>query len=278
MFLKKLLKPKWQNIKYLNFLKIYYWRFKDFSLSPFVKRKFDGLQINIRLFVIYRFRYFYMDFYSQQNEDKYLYSFFNLDKTKNGTYLEIGAYDGKLFSNTLSLNKINNFVGILIEPQDVYFKKLKINRPNDYLYNCVITNSTSNEVIFIGENLEAGVFNSISTDLNRYPKWKKISLENRMLKDIIKDSKFQYLDIVSIDTEGSELEVLKSIDFNIPIVLLIIEAHQNQPERDIELKKLLDLNGFKLIKKIRGNYWFFNEKNNEINNRLFPRNSFKKFL
>jgi len=260
------------------FLKIYYWRFKDFSLSRFFKRKFDNLQINIRLFVIYRIKFFKMNFYSQQNEDKYLYSFFNLDKTKNGTYLELGACDGKLFSNTLSLNKINNFVGILIEPQNVYFKELKINRPNDYLYNCVITNNTSNEVMFIGENLEAGVFNSISTDLNRYPNWKKIKLENRMLKDIIKDSKFQYLDIVSIDTEGSELEVLKSIDFNIPIVLLIIEAHQNQTERDNELKRLLDVNGFKLVRKIRGNYWFFNEKNNKINNRLFPRKSFKKLL
>jgi len=225
------------------FLKIYYWRFKDFSLSRFFKRKFDNLQINIRLFVIYRIKFFKMNFYSQQNEDKYLYSFFNLDKTKNGTYLELGACDGKLFSNTLSLNKINNFVGILIEPQNDYFKELKINRPNDYLYNCVITNNTSNEVMFIGENLEAGVFNSISTDLNRYPNWKKIKLENRMLKDIIKDSKFQYLDIVSIDTEGSEYEILKSFDFK-KYKPLVFTIEHNYTELEDKIDQLMFSNNY----------------------------------
>jgi len=264
--------------KKLNFIKILYWRYKDFSIQLFFKIKFDNLQINFKLLFKYRFKYFNLKFYSQQNEDKYIYNFFDLDKTKKGTYLEIGACDGKLFSNTLTLNEVNRFNGILIEPQTNYFKELIKNRPNDTLFNCVVTDSASEKTLFIGENLEAGVLNNISTDLNRFPEWEKYKLENRMLKDLINSTEFNYLDIVSIDTEGSELEVIKSIDFQIPIILMIIEAHQKDIERDSELKQILTSNGFKLVKKIRGNYWFFNTKNNEMLNRLFLRKSFKSLL
>ena len=83
-----------------------------------------------------------MKFYSQQDEDKYIIQYLLKEKITNGTYLEIGACDGKLYSNTKTLEDFFGFQGILIEPQKHFFEKIQYNRSQskNELYNCAITN------------------------------------------------------------------------------------------------------------------------------------------
>jgi hypothetical protein len=45
-------------------------------------------------------------FYSQQDEDKYIIQYLLKNKIDDGTYLEIGACDGLLYSNTKTLDKL----------------------------------------------------------------------------------------------------------------------------------------------------------------------------
>ena len=52
-------------------------------------------------------------FYSQQNEDKYIIQYLLKEKMADGTFLEIGACDGVLYSNTKTLEDYFNFNGIL---------------------------------------------------------------------------------------------------------------------------------------------------------------------
>ena len=56
-------------------------------------------------------------FFSQQDEDKYIIQYLLKEKIDDGTYLEIGACDGVLYSNTKTLEEYFGFKGILIEPQ-----------------------------------------------------------------------------------------------------------------------------------------------------------------
>ena len=66
-------------------------------------------------------------FYSQQDEDKYIIHYLLKNKINDGTYLEIGACDGVLYSNTKTLEDHFGFKGILIEPQQQFFTNLKNN-------------------------------------------------------------------------------------------------------------------------------------------------------
>ena len=211
--------------------------------------------------MIIRFKknYFNFEFHSQQNEDKYLLNNFNIEQVQNGTYLEVGAYDGFLFSNTLFLQNEFNFSGILIEAQTRLFNSLKKNRPKDFLVNSAVSNSNNLSIDFIGNNLEAGVFDVLSTNLEKFPDRRKYKVPNKKMSEIIKDSNFDYIDVMFIDTEGSELEVVESIDFNIPITVIVIEAHQHNKLRDKKLKSILIKQGYKFLYQIRGNYWFYNE-------------------
>ena len=56
----------------------------------------------------------------------------------NGTYLEVGAFNGEFFSNTLLLERDLGWTGILIEPvPDFYNELLKKGRRAAVLNACV---------------------------------------------------------------------------------------------------------------------------------------------
>lgn len=240
----------------------YYWRTKDFSLSNFLNTKIDDLKICFSLLKLFKKNYFRFQFYSQQNEDKYLLKLFKIEDVQNGTYLEIGAYDGIYFSNTLFLQNEYGFSGILIEPQKTLFEELTINRPLDFLVNSAISNSEETQISFIGDNLEAGISSLSSINLERFPAWKNYMVDNKKMKTVIQDSNLKYIDVMFIDTEGSEFEIIKSINFSFPISLIVVEAHKENKEEDKLLKEILNDYGFKFYFQIRGNYWFYNQDNN----------------
>ena len=63
-------------------------------------------------------------YYSQCQEDVFLNS--NIFKNKKkGTYIELGALDGVLYSNTKFFEDVLGWKGILIEPHPEKFKYLK---------------------------------------------------------------------------------------------------------------------------------------------------------
>jgi hypothetical protein len=57
---------------------------------------------------------------------------------KNGFFLEVGAYDGLLFSNTVDLEINLNWRGILIEPDFNQYIKCVKNRPNSIVVNAAL--------------------------------------------------------------------------------------------------------------------------------------------
>lgn len=206
-------------------------------------------------------------FYSQQDEDKYIIQYLLKEKINDGTYLEIGACDGLIYSNTKTLEEYFGFQGILIEPQPNYFKKLQANRgEQNELYNCAVSDSDLDEVEFIGNNPEGGIMEKINTDLLKY-NWNSYKVKNRKMKNILKNSKFNYIDFMIIDVEGAELSLLKTIDFSFPIFCIIIEAHSNQQEKNKICGDYLRSNGFMYKERQRGNEVWIN--NNYFRKHLF---------
>jgi hypothetical protein len=209
-----------------------------------------------------------MKFYSQQKEDEFIINNF-LKKNENyncGVYLECGASDGILYSNTKTLEDFFGFNGILIEPQKYFFDKLIINRPNNENYNCCISNNNKPYVNFTFDNSvpvhERGILETFSTRGARknYNYNKKIrKIENKKLKDILNKSKFKYIDFMIIDVEGGEISFLNSIDFNFPIFCIIIEQHKNDDINIIlKIHKILALNNFTLVNNFGNNEFWIN--------------------
>lgn len=199
-------------------------------------------------------------FYSQQDEDKYIIQYLLKDKITDGTFLEIGACDGVLYSNTKTLEDYFGFNGILIEPQLSFFENLKKNRPSpkNELYNCVVSNQ---DVEFIRHGPMAGIANDTNTNVQQFG-WNQnhtTKIKNTKMKDLLKSSKFEYLDIMIIDVEGSELSLLQSIDFIFPIGCIFIEAHSTEQEKNKIFGNYLKENGFTFKERQRENEVWFNQ-------------------
>lgn len=196
-------------------------------------------------------------FYSQQDEDKYIIQYLLKEKISDGTYLEIGACDGILYSNTKTLEDHFGFKGILIEPQINYFRKLQQNRPKNELYNYAVSDNDQIEIDFIGNDPMGGIVNDINTDLSN-KNWNSYKVKNIKMKDLLKQTALNYIDFMIIDVEGSELSLLKSIDFSFPIFCILIEAHSDEQEKNKIFGDFLKTNGFTYKERQRGNEIWLN--------------------
>lgn len=81
-----------------------------------------------------------MKFYGQLHLDKVLFESFFTNK-RNGTFIECGAFDGVISSNTLFFYKNMGWRGYNIEPVPRIYRELIANRGDDENYNIALSDS-----------------------------------------------------------------------------------------------------------------------------------------
>ena len=104
----------------------------------------------------------------------------------NSTFIEVGAHNGIIQSNTILLENINDWTGILIEPSEILENELKYNRPNSIIEICAISNF--NGVI-------SGDFNGQLMSSIEGKRWKEYYLLNNIEKPSISVSCHTLTDI-----------------------------------------------------------------------------------
>ena len=155
-------------------------------------------------------------------------------KRNDGIFLELGACDGIYLSNTKALEDNLEYSGILIEPSISHYNNLIKNRPKCKNYNCIVSNKVG-LIDFIGDGTGVGgplhILDKVKDNNNRtwIDAWKldKNNIKqvlSKKLSDILHESNITYIDFWSLDVEGSELEVLETMDWNIPIYIICIEV------------------------------------------------------
>ncbi len=60
-----------------------------------------------------------MKFYSQAGQDQFLFEHFFRGK-RNGVFVEVGAFDGEQFSNTLFFERVMGWKGLCVEPSAAF--------------------------------------------------------------------------------------------------------------------------------------------------------------
>jgi FkbM family methyltransferase len=189
--------------------------------------------------------------YSQLRQDLELLKFYN--NKKDGFFIEIGASDGIELSNTYLLEKEYNWKGICVEPIPKRFELLCKNRPNSLCYDYAVYNESNKEVIFDIANT-CDLLSGISSNIDCHAYQVNFDKTQIIVKTISfnhlleKSNAPSFIDYLSLDTEGSELEILKSVDFNkYKFGLIHVEHNYIQPRR-LEIRNLLISNGYKYIK------------------------------
>lgn len=177
-----------------------------------------------------------------------------LEKTnfkRNGFFVEMGAVDGVKKSNTLILEQDYGWTGILAEPDPRHHIWIKYNRPNSSIeFDCVwnqtgmtkkfvqsrkISDLRSTLADFAGEGLAPRARN----------KWSSRKVNTISLLDMLdKHNAPKYIDYFSLDTEGSEYQILKTFDFSKYKFGLITVEWNHHNTRGQKILDLLTSNGY----------------------------------
>jgi FkbM family methyltransferase len=222
-------------------------------------------------------------FYSQQDEEKYVIQYLLKEKINDGVFLEVGACDGILYSNTKTLEDYFGFSGILIEPLPSFYQKLIKNRSNCEFYNYAVSDSKNEFTAFYDDGEKGGIVDTLNKEILREKKSilnlpylkgffkpsKSFQVKNIQMNEILRKSKYNYVDFMFIDVEGGELQLLKSIDFTYPIFCIVIEAHSDQKEKNELVREYLLEKGFNFKERQRGNEVWINP--NYFRKELFQK-------
>ena len=202
--------------------------------------------------------------YSELNQDLEVLNFYT--NKQYGFFIEIGAYDGIKFSNTYLLEKIYNWKGVCVEPIPQKFELLCDNRKNSMCYNNAVCNEINETVVFdIANNLD--LFSGISDNIDR----RKLVVESNKTPIVVTTISFNnllekcnaplFIDYLSLDTGGSEYEILKSVDLQKYVFGLIDVDHNFVEPKRSQIRELLTANGYIFI---RENNWDDCYKHNSV--------------
>jgi len=173
--------------------------------------------------------------------------FLDLDSKDTVKFLQIGANDGKTNCDPIYeyVIKSNKWRGVLVEPLDFVFSRLKLNyssRSDLIFENAAISDDQSEKIFYyVSSDIKrhmpkiknATGLNGFNKDnIVRYhgkeiePHIKSQVFKTITIKELISKHKINQLDILLIDVEGHEWEVIKSLSLKELTPEIIFIEHQ----------------------------------------------------
>ena len=189
---------------------------------------------------------------------------------RNGVFVEVGALDGFGASNTYFFEKERDWSGLLIEPNPIEYNKMDNNeRSLSKKENCAIS-QVEQDVNFLSIggpcNVLSGILEfyhpqhmqRVERELDMYKDYpvghelystkEVVKIKSSRLETLFDKYNMKDIDFISIDVEGAELEVLKSINFEkVNITCFLIENNYGL-EKETEFLKN---NGYKILGNIQ---------------------------
>lgn len=196
---------------------------------------------------------------SQLGQDLWILK--KLNWIHNGYFVEFGATDGVLLNNTWLLEKHFGWDGICAEPNPKFLKNLKTNRNCNISEKCVF--STTNErVEFVLADAYGGIKDFGDDDSHKEKRdayvnnGQTIEVETISLVDLLKKYNAPFeIDYLSIDTEGSEFEILNAFDWEAYSIKCITVEHNYTKIRQ-EIRDLLTTKGY-ICEEAKWDDWYF---------------------
>ena len=207
---------------------------------------------------------------SQSREDKELEKWFK--GICNGTYLEIGGLNGIRFSNSYVYNKGLNWTGVLVEASPRNYQQLVRNRPNEIANVHAGVCEKEMDLHWVESHPNAlyatGGFQEFADPEFQKLWWSEGQIQNaqvikcRTLEQILLETVGPgfYFDFFSLDVEGAELSVLRSINFDqVGFGVILVEADEHNVTKNLEARNFLESNGYIYLEDKFRSSWLFNK-------------------
>lgn len=184
---------------------------------------------------------------------------------RDGRFAEIGAFDGVSLSNTFCLERDHGWTGVLVEPNPALFAKLAAGRSSACIEKAV--HPESGQSLSFVASQEIGTLADYA-EADGYAEHRRQAVRDGGMITVttvtfdelaqIGDLPQRGFDYVSLDTEGSELDILRSIDLaRHDVALFTIEHNFIEPRRH-EMASLLAGFGYRRL-NVGFDDWYWHE-------------------
>jgi len=215
----------------------------------------------------------YQNIKSQNLQDLIALDLFGFKR--KGVFIEAGACDGILNSNTFLLEKNYEWTGLLVEPINEYYVQLEQNR--DVITSNVAISQVNNKQLdfLITANKDLSTLKGYEDNDYHSENRKNYNIKKVLTKTlgqlIIENFQNIEIDFLSLDTEGSEFDIIKSLDFLNHRINVICVEHNFNSNRDLIQNHLLENNYKKLY------FPFLQIDDFYILNTFSPKNKYFQF-
>jgi FkbM family methyltransferase len=197
---------------------------------------------------------------SQISQDLFVLT--HLGFKRDGYFVEFGATNGLDLSNTWLLEKEFDWNGILAEPGKIWHEDLVKNRSSVIEKKAVW--GTSNEKLTFLESVapEMSTIAMFSNIDNHKREGSTYEVDTISLMDLLeKHNAPREIDYLSIDTEGSEFDILKNFDFDYYKIKVITVEHNFTKNREKIFHLLTEAGYWQVMKSISTqDEWYVLEK------------------
>lgn len=176
---------------------------------------------------------------------------------QGGFFVEFGATDGVELNNTLMMERDFGWSGILAEPARGWHGDLKKNRSCTIEHRCV-WKASGEKLRFTetprGEN--SGLSHTVSA--SRRARGNSYDVTTISLNDLLTEhSAPAHIDYMSVDTEGTEADILGALDWGRWSFGVISVEHNFAPQRSALNKILTDAGYVQVLKDVsRFDDWY----------------------
>ena len=207
-----------------------------------------------------------MKFYAEFNTDKIIREKYFQDLSYKGIIVEVGGATPEFLSMSKHFQE-NGWRSIIIEPNPMFAELQRQSGNEVYQYACSDENKNNVDFTVITKNvgamegvitdhsysslyLKKGYSDLLKTD-REYREERKIKVDVKRLGDILDELSINNVDILSIDTEGWEIEVMNGIDVEKTNVKLVVMENLMHYQFYTEYMESI---GYTLRERIEYNY------------------------
>lgn len=209
-------------------------------------------------------------YFSQNGQDKWVAEVM-LPGRRGGVFVDIGAHDGLLISNTYFLEKEFGWSGLAVEPNPGVYGYLQKNRSCATVNACVgardcttvfrLVTGYAEQLSGILDFYQPAHVRRINTEIQQHGgSYQDIEVTCYSINTLLEKYKLYTIDYLSIDVEGGELSILSEINFD-RFNVTVIGIENNYA--DYMIPKLLKKRGF-FFHSIVGDEFYVNKNRLQI--------------
>jgi FkbM family methyltransferase len=180
-------------------------------------------------------------YFSQFGQDKFIDQVL-FEGERSGVFLDVGAYDGVTINNTYFLEQSRDWTGLCVEPLPKEFEKLQRARKAVCVNGCAGLEDGFVDFLQLDDGNEMLSGRVQTFELAHLERIKDATHKAPAAHDVVRVRAFalpgllrahgiSHVDLLSLDTEGGELDLLKSLDLErLGVRAITIENQYRHPD------------------------------------------------